>query len=203
MTKRMLFLAITKLSVLTFMLPVAELFSQPLALTVRREDSQVGFSISKWGVFKEEGRFKDFDGTIQFDPSNPSATTVDFTIQAASIDSRNEGRDRALRSQEFFNVSQYPTLTFKSVSATPLDKSTVEVTGDITIRGVTKRIVVPVKVLGVNHTGRDIGTLAGFEATFTINREDFRVADGWDIIGKEATIHLLIGAGTKPTTARR
>lgn len=199
MTRRMILL----FAIVVCLLPLAEALTQPLRLTVRQEDSQAEFSITKWAVFKEEGRFKDFEGTIQFDPSNPAATTVDFTIRAASVDSRNEGRDRALRSEEFFYVERYPTLTFKSVRARPLDQSNIEVEGDITIRGVTKRITVPVKILGVNHAGRELGTLVGFESTFTINREDFKVGEDWQIIGKEATIHLLIGAGTVPATARR
>lgn len=136
------------LATVPIVLPFVEAVSQPLRLTVRQEDSQVEFLITRWGVFKEEGRFKDFEGTILFDASNPSTTSVDVTIRAASIDSRNEGRDRALRSKEFFYVDQYPTLTFKSVRAWALDQSTIKVEGDITIRGVTKRIAIPVKRVG-------------------------------------------------------
>ncbi|HEX9615462.1 MAG TPA: YceI family protein [Bacteroidota bacterium] len=180
----------------------SELPSQPLALKVRREDSHVGFSIYKWAVLKEEGRFKDFDGTITFDPNNPSSTRVYFTIKAASIDSRNEGRDRALRSEEFFHVTKYPTLSFTSVNVKAADNTLLMVEGDLTIRGVTKRTIIPVKILGVNHTGRELGTLVGFESTFTINREDFGVAKGWDVISEEATIQLLIGAGTGTLVSR-
>ena len=201
MAKRMLctFLVVSGLFLLS---PPVETLAQPLTLNIRHEDSQVGFSIYKWAVFKEEGRFKDFDGTITFDPSNLTATTVDFTIQAASIDSRNEGRDRALRSEDFFHVAKYPTLTFKSIRANALDKETVEITGDLTIHGITKRMTVPVKVLGVNNTNSVNGTLVGFETTFTINREDFKVGEDWHIIGREATIHLLIGAGSGSVTRR-
>jgi len=170
--------------------------SQPLFLKVRKEDSHIGFSVFKWAVFKEEGRFRDFEGTIEYDPGNPSATRVDFTIRAASIDSRNGGRDDALRSRDFFHASKYPALTFRSTKAAGAEGNTVMVDGDLTIRGITKRVTVPVKVLGVNHTGRDIGTLVGFESTFVINREDFRVGEDWHIIAREATIHLLIGAGS-------
>jgi len=202
MNKRMLF-TLFAVSLLSIVLPKADTHAQPLLLTIRHEDSQVGFSVFKWAVFKEEGQFKDFEGTIRFDPKNPAATTVDFTIQAASIDSRNGGRDRALRSPDFFHVERYPTLTFKSTRARAIDNTTFEIEGDLTIRGTTKRITAPVKVLGVNDTGREIGTLVGFETSFVVNREDFKVGEDWHIIGREATIHLLIGAGSGPYTARR
>ena len=184
-------------------LPPTESMAQPLTLTVRHEDSQIEFSIYKWAVFKEEGRFKDFEGTISFEPSNLAATTVELTISAASIDSRNDGRDKALRSKEFFHVTKYPTLEFKSVRAIIIDNTTFEIEGDLTIRGVTKRITTPVKVLGVNKTSTELGTLVGFETTFVVNREDFNIAEGWNVIGRDATIHLLIGAGSGPSTARR
>jgi len=178
------------------------LFAQPQTFSVRKEDSHIGFAIYKWAVFKEEGRFKDFAGTIIYDPKNPVASQVEFTVQANSIDSRNADRDGALRSKEFFNVAQYPTLGFKSRQVAKKSADTLLVTGDLTMRGVTKPITIPVKLLGVNRVG-DMGLLAGFESTFVINREDFGIAAGWDIIGKEATIHLLIGAGSSGRQASR
>jgi len=175
--------------------------AQVMTLQVRKEDSQIAFSVYKWGVFKEEGRFRDFDGTVEFDPSDPSATKVEFAVNTSSIDSRNERRDRALRSDEFFSVAQYPSMRFKSsrVSAKG-DKLTVH--GDLTIRGITKRIAIPVKIVGVHRAGGRLGTLVGFESDFTINREDFHVGDGWSVIDKTVSIHLLIGTGTDITASR-
>jgi len=177
-------------------------FAQSMTLKVRKEDSHVGFSIYKWAVIKEEGRFRDFEGTIHYDPLKPIATRVQFTIKAASIDSRNDSRDRALRSEEFFHVTKYPTLSFRSSRVLSDQDNILTMEGDLTIRGVTKRVAVPVKVLGMTHAGRELGTLVGFESTFVINREDFRIGDGWTVIGKEATIHLLIGAGSVNVASR-
>lgn len=179
-----------------------ELAAQPMLLRIRRDDSHIGFSINKWGVFKEEGRFRDFDGTITFDPKNPPATTVDVVINASSIDSRNEGRDRALRSEDFFHVTRYPNLRFKSTSVAQKDEETLLVEGDLTIRGITKRVTVPVHIMGVNHVGGELGTLVGFESDFIIDREEFNVGKGWSIISNEAHIHLLIGAGSQATASR-
>ena len=178
------------------------LIAQPMTFKVRKEDSHVGFSIYKWAVIKEEGRFRDFDGTIQYDPNNPHSTQVQFTIKAASIDSRNESRDGALRSEEFFHVTKYPTLSFVSAGILSAQEGILSVEGDLTIRGITKRVTIPVKVLGVTNAGKELGTLVGFESTFVINREDYRVGDGWRVIGKEATIQLLIGAGSGNVASR-
>lgn len=172
------------------------LFAQANTYTVRKEDSHIGFSIYKWAVFKEEGRFKDFSGSIVYDRKNPTSSRVEFIVMVKSIDSRNDGRDSALRSEEFFHVERHPTLTFKSTQVTARGADTLLVSGDLTMRGVTRRITIPVKVLGT-HRVRDIGELAGFESTFTVNREDFGIARGWDIISTEATIHLMIGAASR------
>ncbi|GJQ21429.1 MAG: polyisoprenoid-binding protein [Bacteroidia bacterium] len=176
--------------------------SQPLHFDVRKDDSHVGFSIFKWGIIKEEGRFRDFSGSILYDPENPSHLEVEFTVQTRSIDSRNESRDRALRSEDFFHVSRYPTMTFKSRRAWASAATRLMIEGDLTIKGVTKTITVPVKLLGLTNTGNELGTLIGFEADFSINRDDFNVGEGWSIIGREATIHLLVGAGAKTIVSR-
>jgi polyisoprenoid-binding protein YceI len=166
------------------------------AFKVRKEDSHVGFSITKWLVVKEEGRFREVEGEIEYDPQNPAATKVRLVIKTTSIDSRNAGRDRALRSEEFLHVEKHPLMTFSSTSVSASSKDQLNVEGDITLRGVTKRITVPVKVLGVNYAGREIGHVAGFESTFVLNREEFGVAKGWDALGKEVTVTLLIGANS-------
>ena len=171
------------------------LLAQRKAYVVRKEDSLIGFAVYKWAVFKEEGRFKDFEGTIMYDRQNPAASQVDFTVRVNSIDSRNDNRDRALRSKDFFNAEKFPTLTFSSTAVSAKGVDTLLVTGDLTIRGVRKRLTIPVRTLGINRVG-EIGELAGFESTFVINREDFGVARGWDIISKEATIHLMVGAAS-------
>lgn len=181
---------------------VSEVTAQPMLLQIRKEDSHIGFSITKWGVFKEEGRFRDFDGIIEFDPLNVGATKVQVVINCSSIDSRDEGRDRALRSEDFFHVARYPTMRFTSLNVKAKNKDTLLVEGDLTIRDVTKRITMPVRIAGVSRIGGTLGTLVGFEAEFVVNREDFHVGEGWPIIDTDARIHLLIGAGSQHTAKR-
>jgi polyisoprenoid-binding protein YceI len=193
-----------RLFVLCFLIIPCEVLPQQKLYRVRQEDSHVGFSIYKWMVIKEEGRFREFDGTITYDPNDASALRVEFAVNAKSIDSRNESRDRALRSPDFFDVARHPLLEFKSTEAVPRSVSELHIVGDLTIRGVTKRVTIPVKIVGTHHV-RGLGELIGFETTFTINREEYGVGNNWSpgTLGKEVTIHLLIGAVSTGTSANR
>jgi polyisoprenoid-binding protein YceI len=120
------------------------------------------------------GRFTDFSGVLQYDPATPQNSTIEITIQAKSISTDNEMRDNHLRSADFFDVATYPTITFKSTQIAPgADQTHFNVTGNLTIRGVTKPVIVAVEVLGFGDT--PMGYRGGFSATTTINRQDFGV----------------------------
>jgi len=144
--------------------------------TFDKAHSLVGFRIRHF-VSKVEGRFKGFDGTIWIDRQNPPASRVELTIQAASIDTSNEGRDKDLRSDNFFDVAKYPTITFKSTKIEPKGKDTYEVTGEFSMHGVTKTITVPVKHGGfLKIKGRTgMGEKTGFEINFPLNRKEFGI----------------------------
>ncbi len=188
-------------SVLVFCLVLLEA-SVAGSYRVRAEDSNVGFTVMKWVVFKEEGRFKDYHGLINYDRNAPRNTSVDFTVKTASIDSRNSDRDNVIRGREFLDASRFPTLRFKSVSAEPHGSDTLMITGDFTIRDVTKRITIPVRISGVSRVG-DLGEVVGFETSFTVDREDYGVATGMSMLGKDVTIHMIIGAATGSSSASR
>lgn len=78
--------------------------AKPTTYHIRTEDSNVGFTILKWVVFKEEGRFRDYAGTITYGPDNPSETRIDLTIKTASVDSRNRDRDEVIKSSDFLHA---------------------------------------------------------------------------------------------------
>jgi len=120
------------------------------------------------------GKFKDFAGAIQIDKANPAASSVEFTIQSASIDTNEPKRDEHLRSADFFDVANQPTITFKSKSVKPAGKDAYEVTGDLTMRGVTKTITLPVQFLG---EGKDPwgNEKVGFDITTVLNRKDYGI----------------------------
>ena len=121
------------------------------------------------------GKFDDFGGSVNFDKANPANSTVEFTIQTASIDTATPDRDKHLRSADFFDVEKYPTITFKStkIAAGGL-KDSYNVTGNLTMHGVTKTVTLPVAFLGFvkDPWGND---RAGFELETTLNRKDYGI----------------------------
>jgi polyisoprenoid-binding protein YceI len=180
--------------------------------TVRAEEygfdkahSHVGFSV-KHILSNTPGGFKDYDGTITFDEKKPEASTVDVTIQAASIDTGNEMRDKHLRAADFFDTDKFPTLTFKSTKVTVSAPNKYQVAGDLTIHGVTKPVVLDVDYLGSDSMKMGDGPeskLVGFSATTKINRQDFGLAfnkvlaSGNLMVGNEVTITLDVAGQDK------
>lgn len=162
--------------------------------------SNVSFSIRHL-VSRSTGGFDDFTGTIMYDPANPAKMSVDATIQTKSIDTDNERRDNHLRSDDFFNVEKYPTITFKSTSAKK-EGDKIMVTGNFTMHGTTKSITLPVTVLGTGKHPRNQAPIAGFETELTLKRSDYGVnswTDAAGVLGDEVKVQITIEAvGPKP-----
>jgi polyisoprenoid-binding protein YceI len=135
--------------------------------------SEVGFQIRHM-MSKVRGRFTDFEGRIEVDHAKPAASSVELTIQATSIDTANANRDQDLRGADFFDVEKYPTITFKSTRMTPKGKDAYDVTGTLTMRGVSKEITLPVTFLGFMKNQRGVDS-AGFETAVTLNRKDYGI----------------------------
>ena len=151
----------------------------------------IGFRI-RHVVTKVEGRFRDFDGTIALDRSNPAASKVELTIQAASIDTSNETRDKDLRSANYFDVEKFPTITFKSTKVESKGGDQYDVTGDFTLHGVTKSIHIPVKHTGFGTMGKT--EKAGFEVALPIKRSDYGMAAGGPVVGDDVEINIQVEA---------
>lgn len=165
--------------------------------------SGVSFTIRHF-VTNTPGRFKDFGGTIKYDKANPAASSVEFTVKTPSIDTANDDRDNHLRGGDFFEVEKFPTMTFVSKKVAAKDADTLEVTGDLTIKGVTKSITIPVEVLGTAKTPN--GEKAGFETAFTINRKDYgivwnRVMDSGAVLGDDVKVTISIEANRQQEKA--
>lgn len=145
------------------------------------------------------GSFNDFDATINLDRAKLENSNVDFTIQTTSIDTRNDNRDKHLRSADFFDVEKFPTITFKSKKIVPAGKNAFNVTGDFTMHGVTKEITIPVNVLGFAKDGRG-NTKAGFEINTTVNRKDFGIVwnrnldEGGVLLGDDVQVAINLEA---------
>lgn len=148
---------------------------------------------------KVRGRFSEFEGRIAVDEAHPERSSVTIAIQAASIDTNEPTRDTHLRSADFFSIDEFPAITFTSSQIVPKSSDLLEVTGDLTIRGITKRISVPVSLLGTARDpwGKD---RAAFEAEFTINRKEFGLTwnaaleTGGFLVGDDVRILLSIQA---------
>jgi polyisoprenoid-binding protein YceI len=165
---------------------------------VDKAHSEVAFQVRHL-ITKVRGRFTDFGGTIEFDVEHPAQSTVNFVIQAASIDTAESNRDVHLRSEDFFASEKYPTLTFTSTKITPRAADIYDVEGDLTIRGVTKRVVLPVTHLGAAKDPWGNEKIA-FEAEVTINRKDYglnwnaALETGGFLVGDEVKVSLQIQA---------
>lgn len=134
--------------------------------------SKVGFSVSHMVITDVEGNFKDFDATVTTTGEDFSTAKIDFTAKTASVYTENEKRDNHLRSDDFFNAEKYPTLTFKSKSLKKVSDNKYKLTGDLTMRDVTKEVVLDVKFNGLvkDMSGN---TRAGFKITGELNRMDY------------------------------
>ena len=163
---------------------------------VDKGHSNVGFTVTHMLVSEVQGRFTDFDVTVTLPGDDFTAAAVEATIKTASVTTDNDYRDRDLRSDNFFNADTFPVITFKSTKIEKTGKDTYNVTGDLTIRNVTKPVVLATIYRGEITTKR--GAKSGFKATTTIDRFDYGVK--WDrtldtgglVVGKEVEIMLLL-----------
>jgi len=142
--------------------------------TVDKSHATVLFQVRHF-MTEVTGKFKEVEGTIRIDRERPENSSVEFTIQATSIDTSEPKRDEHLRSADFFDAATHPAITFKSTSVRPTGKDTYDVTGDLTMRGVTKRITLPVTVLG-ELTDPWGNRRIGFATSTTINRQEYGVS---------------------------
>jgi polyisoprenoid-binding protein YceI len=157
----------------------------------------VNFSVRHMMVSKVRGKFATFGGTIVI-AEDPTASTLEASVDMASVDTGDAGRDEHLRTSDFFDIQTHPTMTFTSTSITP-SGGDYELTGDLTIRGVTRPVTFELEPGGVG-TDPWGNTRAGFTATTTINRKDWGLEynavleGGGVLIGEKVTIELDVEA---------
>lgn len=145
------------------------------------------------------GRFTDLSGTIDFDQETPEKSSVAFSIRTASIDTNQPDRDAHLRSDDFFAVEKYPTLTFVSTGITARGPQQYDVTGDLTIRGVKQSVVLPVTYLGAAKDPWGNEKLA-FETEITLDRKAFGLVwnaaleTGGFLVGDDVRVNVSLQA---------
>ncbi|HYG63529.1 MAG TPA: YceI family protein [Thermoanaerobaculia bacterium] len=165
--KRVLLTAVALSSILSLPVQAAEVHK------IDPTHSEVSFQIRHM-VTQVRGNFNEYEGVIHLDPANLEGSKVDLKIKAASIDTNLADRDKHLRAPDFFDVEKYPEITFRSTKIKKTGKDTYDVTGNFTMRGVTKQITLPVTYLG---SAKDPwgGQRAGFETSTTLDRKDYGI----------------------------
>jgi polyisoprenoid-binding protein YceI len=159
-----------------------------------------GFTVEHMMVSDVHGAFSDVTGTILFDAAKPADTKADVSINTASVDTRLQKRDDHLRSPDFFDAVKFPAMTFKSKSVKNPSKGTFQLVGDLTIRGVTKEVVLDVKGPTPEYKDPWGNTKIGFSATGKINRKDFglnwnqALEAGGVLVGEEVAITIEVEA---------
>ena len=159
--------------------------------------SAAQFSVRHLGISTVRGTFTKVNGVVE-NPGDPSKASVDVTIDTSSVDSRVQRRDDDLRSAHFFDVAQYPTITFKSKRVEVVGPGKLKVTGDLTIHGVTKEVVLDVD--GPTPAMKDPkgNSHRGVSATTTIKRSDFGMTFMQGMVGDEVTIQLDVEMVNRP-----
>ncbi len=149
------------------------------------------FSVRHLGVSTVRGAFTKVTGSAKYDPADPSKTSLEATIETTSVDTRVEMRDNDLRSPRFFDAQKYPTITFHSKTTKASGSGKLQITGDLTIHGVTKEVVLDVD--GPTEPIKDPmgkGLRMGASATTKVNRQDFGVSGLAGIVGDDITITI-------------
>jgi len=166
--------------------------------TLDHTHTRIGFVARHAMVTKVRGAFNEFEGTAHID-SDLSKSSAQLTIQAASIDTRNADRDGHLRSNDFFDMENSPEITFASTGVRQTDDTTVQVNGDLTIKGVTKPVTVDFEYQG-SATDPFGNERVGFEGAVTINRKDWGVnwnaalETGGVLVSEKVTLEFEVSA---------
>lgn len=157
----------------------------------------IEFSVTHMMIAKVRGRFNEFSGIVELNENDPEKTNVSVEIDVNSIDTRSKQRDDHLRSPDFFNIAEYPKMVFKSTNVEVLDKKKAILTGDVTIKNITKPVSLNVVFNGMSKSPWGT-TSAGFSATGKINRKDWELTwnqtleTGGVLVGDEIEINIEI-----------
>lgn len=170
-----------------------------MAWNIDTKHSQVTFAVKHMMVSTVKGNFKVFGGKLEIDEANPANSWVEAEADVKSVDTRDEGRDRHLRTSDFFDAENYPTMTFKSKKVEPVSNDEFRVLGDLTIRGVTKEVVFNAEYAGQvkDSSGNQ---RAGLNAKTSINRKDFGLTwnplleSGGAVVSDKVTIEIDLEA---------
>lgn len=180
---------------------------EPLTWNVDASHTEVNFSVKHFFT-PVTGTFKSYDIELSFDPAAPESSSVTVTIDVASVDTKNERRDNHLRSADFFDAENHPQMTFRSTSVRSTGADQLVARGDLTIKGITKEIELPITLLGVKDIPQEmqemlggVNQVAGFQAQTTLDRREFEVGvANWAqtvIVGGEVEVSINLEANRR------
>ena len=160
--------------------------------TFDRAHTQVLFFVSHLGFSQSQGEFHDYDGGFTFDSNDWTNSRVEATIRTASLDMDDYAWDKHLRSEDFFDVNQYPTMTFRSTNVERIDGQRGLITGDLTLLGVTKPVVLEVTFnkAGIHPISKTY--VAGFSASAILKRSEFGMKYGLPMVGDDVHVRLEV-----------
>ena len=170
-------------------------FSQAEKWDIDGAHSSIGFSVSHLVISKTTGKFKEFNGAINFDGKDLKTGSVEMTVVVNSINTEDENRDKHLRSADFFDIEKFPNMMFKSTKIHDVNGNKFKLTGDLTIKDVTKEVTFDAEFNGVVNDPWG-NTKAGFTAETTINRQDFNITwsntldGGGLVVGNDVKINI-------------
>lgn len=176
-------------ALLTFALSIP-CIAGPTAWQLDPAHSSAQFSVRHMGISTVRGTFTKLSGTAQYEPADVKNDSVNVAIDAASVDSRVEMRDNDLRSDHFFDVQKYPTITFKSTNVESTGPDKLKITGDLTIRGITKRVTLDVEGPSKPVSDGNGHLHMGVSASTTVNRTEFGMTGYQGMVGNEITLTI-------------
>ena len=184
-------------STLTVLLGFSPIQLDPPTWNIDKSHTNVGFTVKHFQVTPVQGEFKDYDVDLKFSPDDLENSSLNVTIDVNSIDTDNERRDGHLKSEDFFNVAEFSTITFASQSIEAVGENQFIAKGELTIRDVTREFELPFTLLGlVENPSQEGVTVAAFQSEFQIDRMDYEVGQGdWVadlIVAHEVDVELLV-----------
>lgn len=186
-----------KKTLITLFTAVALLAFKPIAdgnWSVDSAHSKLGFTVTHMMVSDVEGQFKNFTATITSSKDDFSDAVVDLSADVASVNTDNDARDNHIKGADFFNAAQFPKMTFKSTAFQKTGDKTYKVTGNLTLKGVTKPVVLDATFRGVYTNQMNKKTVAGFKVTGTVKRKDFGIGANFPTAAVSDEVTLVANA---------
>ncbi|WP_420332101.1 YceI family protein [Roseibium sp.] len=175
-------------SALALSLLAAPAVAEPVAYDFDKSHANLSFTYNHLGYSTTDGRFGDWDGTLLIDKDTPANSSVEFTINIDSLDTFWADRDTHLKSPDFFDAAKFPQATFKSTKVEQTGENQLDVTGDLTLRGITKPVTLTVDVLALGDHPMAKKPAAGFAVTTVLKRSDFGMDKFVPYVGDEITV---------------